>query len=526
MIHSIAPSDLSALLASSRRFALIDVRDESAFSRAHLFKASSIPLSRLELEAPSRMAFEYLPIVVYDADGSSESGVAVRRLDRYGYRNVKLLSDGLTGWQRAGFATYTGMHTPSKAFGELVEARLATPSIKPEVLAAMKRDGHPHVLIDCRPYSEYRNGSLPDSINVPGVELTYRVAEIVRDSKLPLIVHCAGRTRSIMAAQSLREWGAPNPVYALENGTMGWMLAGREIVRPDRPEAVFSRPPREAQALRELAAERRTAGAIHAESRESVEAAWHARDALGTCLIDVRSATEYMNGHDPRAIHAPGGQVLQATDRYLVVQNAKVIVCDDDGFRATVVATWLRRMGWLDVSVWPMHEEDGRFATGPESMVYLMSSVSGLEEIDPEQLQSVLLTDAVEILDLDSSVEFERSHLPGAKFVRRDRVEEAICSAGDRRIILTSSDGRLARVVAAERATPGVSVLAGGKQRWASLGLPMTAGADAASSQADDVWRRPVEAAGDLVTNMKAYLSWETGLQQQIARDPLVRFNF
>jgi hypothetical protein len=45
-----------------------------------------------------------------------------------------------------------------------------------------------------------------------------------------IVVNCAGRTRSIIGAQSLVNAGLPNPVCALENGTIGWALAGQALV--------------------------------------------------------------------------------------------------------------------------------------------------------------------------------------------------------------------------------------------------------------------------------------------------------
>ena len=43
-----------------------------------------------------------------------------------------------------------------------------------------------------------------------------------------LVVSCAGRTRGILGAQLLHDNGFTN-VYALENGVMGWFLAGGDI---------------------------------------------------------------------------------------------------------------------------------------------------------------------------------------------------------------------------------------------------------------------------------------------------------
>ena len=49
-----------------------------------------------------------------------------------------------------------------------------------------------------------------------------------------VVVNCAGRTRSILGAESLRRAGIPNQVVALRNGTMGWELAGLQCERGQR----------------------------------------------------------------------------------------------------------------------------------------------------------------------------------------------------------------------------------------------------------------------------------------------------
>jgi hypothetical protein len=41
----------------------------------------------------------------------------------------------------------------------------------------------------------------------------------------------------------------------------------------------------------------------------------------------------------------PGGQLQQATDQYLGVRYAIVVLSDDDGVRAPATASWLRPLG-------------------------------------------------------------------------------------------------------------------------------------------------------------------------------------
>ena len=90
----------------------------------------------------------------------------------------------------------------------------------------MMRNGTDIKVLDSRPFDEYARISIPTGINVPGAELVLRVRDIVPSSDTTIVVNCAGRTRSIIGAQSLINVGVPNKVVALRNGTVGWHLAG------------------------------------------------------------------------------------------------------------------------------------------------------------------------------------------------------------------------------------------------------------------------------------------------------------
>ncbi len=89
--------------------------------------------------------------------------------------------------------------------------------------------GSKMVVLDSRPFDEYSRISIPSGINVPGAELVLRVHDIAPSPDTTIVVNCAGRTRSIIGAQSLINAGVPNKVVALRNGTMGWHLAGPHL---------------------------------------------------------------------------------------------------------------------------------------------------------------------------------------------------------------------------------------------------------------------------------------------------------
>src|SRR5438309_1019409 len=64
-----------------------------------------------------------------------------------------------------------------------------------------------------------------------------------------VVVNCAGRTRSIIGAQSLINAGIPNRVVALKDGTMGWHLAGLKVAKGKTEHAPSPSPGGRAKAL-------------------------------------------------------------------------------------------------------------------------------------------------------------------------------------------------------------------------------------------------------------------------------------
>lgn len=190
---------------------------------AHLFYAIPLPYSRLEIDVPRLAPRRAVRMVVYDDnDGVAER--AAERLTAIGYTNVHVLQGGAQGWTHAGFTLFAGVNVPSKTFGELVEMAYHTPRVTARELAAMRERGDDVVIVDGRPVSEYLKMTIPSSICCPNGELGLRIRELVPDATTPIVVNCAGRTRSIIGAQTLINLGIPNPVMALENGTQGWCL--------------------------------------------------------------------------------------------------------------------------------------------------------------------------------------------------------------------------------------------------------------------------------------------------------------
>ena len=101
----------------------------------------------------------------------------------------------------------------SKTFRDVMaEARQQVPEWTPDEVRQRLSNGGGYRLIDVREKEEYREGHLPGSVSVPRGFLDMRIEDVVPDKDAPVILYCAGGTRSLLAGRTLREMGYANVV--------------------------------------------------------------------------------------------------------------------------------------------------------------------------------------------------------------------------------------------------------------------------------------------------------------------------
>jgi rhodanese-related sulfurtransferase len=520
-MHSIDPRTLKAMLADGGELALVDVREELIFSQRHLLWARSSPLSRLELNfarlVPRRSA---RTVLCDDDDGLAQRAANI--LSAAGYTDIACLAGGVSAWADAGYELFSGVHVPSKAFGEYIEHECGTPSISADELHAMMRGNADMVVLDSRPLDEFRRVSIPSATNVPGAELVLRVHDLAPSAATTVVVNCAGRTRSIIGAQSLIYAGIPNKVVALRNGTMGWSLAG--LTCDSGKDKRASTPSAQGLATAKVAAERvAQLFGIERIDRATLER-WRSETNERTLYVfDVRDPQDYAAGHVAGAISAPGGQLVQATDQYVGTLGARIVLVDDVEVRAVMTASWLKQMGMRDVVV--LVERGTEIA--PATFALLGKLATAEQTIDCRALAARLERGEATVIDLAPSPQYRKGHIPGAWFAIRSRLSEALAKISTRgMLVLTSEDGVLASLAIADataRTTDEVRYLAGGTQAWQSAGQPLSQELHMADDPID-VWLKPYERSGDTRGAMNEYLSWEIDLIERIARDGTCHF--
>ncbi|QNK68675.1 rhodanese-related sulfurtransferase [Variovorax sp. PAMC26660] len=521
-------------LIAREEIALLDVREEDPFAQEHPLWAANLALSRIEIEAWRRIPRRDTLIVLYGAhDGFDLAPLAAKTLASLGYTNVHLLEGGLEGWRAAGGELFRDVNVPSKSFGELVEHERHTPSLSaPEVKALV--DGKANVVVlDARRFDEYQTMSIPSATSVPGAELVLRVRELAPDPATQVIVNCAGRTRSIIGTQSLVNAGIPNPVAALRNGTIGWKLAGQVLDHgADRqaPAAVSDAHRAQAQADARRVADRAGVRRIALDALQALEA-----PGRTVYRFDVRTPEEYAAGHLPGFASAPGGQLVQETDHQVPVRGARIVLVDDDGVRASMSASWLAQMGWEVYVLDAVPAASALTETAvPVPAHPPVAAVVG--EIAPVELAALLKQPGTAVIDVTTSANYAKRHVPGAWYVIRAQLIQALDAVIPlaQRYVLTCGSSLLARYAAADLRTlldargkgdVEVQVLNGGNAAWFAAGLEIESGETRLATPRTDRYRRPYEGTDAPAEAMQAYLDWEYGLVAQLGRDGTHHFN-
>jgi rhodanese-related sulfurtransferase len=514
------PAALRERLLAGGEFALLDVREQGVHYQGHPFFACSLPLSRLELMAGDLLPRLDAPLILLDGGGEGLAERARDKLSALGYRDIDILEGGCAEWRATGGELFSGVNVPSKAFGEFVEHHYGTPRIPAQELKRLQASGRKLVILDSRPWEEYHRMNIPGGIDAPGAELVYRAPDVAPDADTLVVVNCAGRTRSIIGSQSLRNAGWKD-VVALKDGTMGWELAGYECERGSDRVA----PPPSAEGRRRA---RAAADAVAKRfevkfARAPQVRAWLGEPARTTYLLDVRSREEFEAQHLAGARHAPGGQLVQATDEFVGVRNARLVLVDAERVRSVMTASWLNQMGWDDVHVLEPDSGEWEMESGARA-----PGVPGFKRWKSVRAQQ-FAPDGATVIDLSTSLRYRAWHLPGAWWAVRARLAEAQAKIGATDdVVLTSEDGVLAHLAAPEAAGlwPGVRVLEGGNRAWRAAKLATESGMSRPTTTLDDVWYKPYdhEHASDYEKHARAYLDWEVALVEQIRRDPAIRF--
>ena len=513
--------EFRALAEAGKSYALLDIREPGEYSAGHIPNATSLPRREIEFRIGHLVPVRKTPIII--AGGTDlRASLAAQTIEAIGYQRVFQLKEGFPGWAQAGHPVATGVNVPSKRFGEGIHLKCGVPEIDPRELHLRMTRGEPIRVLDARTPEEYGRFCIPGGVNVPGGDLVLWAGDLKKEPSGLIVVNCAGRTRSIIGTQTLRLLGLDN-VAALKNGTMGWVLSGLELEQ--RPSRATAGPSEVGRRFAEEQAER----IARSESLPSLAVSelrrlMDQRRRRTLYLIDVRSAEEYVSGHIPGFQSVPGGQAIQRADDYIAVRQSTIVFACDQSARATMAAYWYRALGFDDVyfvrggiEAWRESRLETETGEPAKPVAGLGRARAAARFITARELTTQLSgRNPPVVLDVGTSREHGRGHIPGALWLSRGWLEEKLPRAvSDRQqqVVVTCPRGDHATLAGATLREIGyrnVFVLEDGVAGWAQRGLAMETGLTRMLSEPNDVVLS-ASVTGDREA-MRRYLEWEIEL--------------
>ena len=183
---------------------IIDVRDAADFSGAHLRDSLNIGIEGRFATWAGTLLNKDVPIIIVAETNRVKE--AIMRLGRIGFHNVKgYLKDGMESLKDHTYLISKTQRISAAAIDEL-EGNIT--------------------IIDIRNKNEWEGGHIENSTNIPLNHLMDRISEVPVSG--PVIVHCQGGYRSMIATSLLEKEGRGN-VFDLVGGYQAWVSTKQPV---------------------------------------------------------------------------------------------------------------------------------------------------------------------------------------------------------------------------------------------------------------------------------------------------------
>ena len=202
----LAPEAFPSLLRGGVQ--VIDTRRPVAFAAGHLPGSINVPLDRQFITRVGSVLPDEAMIALLVDGGTARADRAVRALSLIGVDDVHgVFDESVLEWQ----------------------AKNGALAALTQVAPVDAADGQRATIVDVRGTAEWAEGHVPGAVNIPLPELADRMAELPEG---PLVLHCQGGSRSVIAASLLLAAGRTD-IANMEGGFVAWSRAGLPTTRSD-----------------------------------------------------------------------------------------------------------------------------------------------------------------------------------------------------------------------------------------------------------------------------------------------------
>ncbi|MDE2843816.1 MAG: rhodanese-like domain-containing protein, partial [Chloroflexota bacterium] len=213
-------------------------------------------------------------------------------------------------------------------------------------------------------------------------------------------------------------------------------------------------------------------------------------------LIDVREAGEYNSTHIPEASLIPRRELEFRIAASVPHREAQVVICDDDGRRASLAAATLKRLGYTNVSAldrgingWASLDYPTEWGVNVPSKDFgeKMEVVHHVPEIDASELhERIERGDKLVILDTRTPEEYRRFCIPGGRSVPGGelalRITDITADLDPDTTVIVNCAGRTRSIIGTRvlqrMGQQNVLGLKNGTSGWVLAGFELESGAD------------------------------------------------
>ncbi|MGB7947374.1 MAG: rhodanese-like domain-containing protein, partial [Candidatus Binatia bacterium] len=191
-----------------------------------------------------------------------------------------------------------------------------------------------HAVFDVRERGEFNDSQIAGATSLPRSQIEFRIAELVPDPKILIVVYDENEGRAPLAARTLAEYAYEN-VSILEGGLPAWREHDFPTVSGvNVPSKAFGERVRHESAVPEITAE---------ELRRLQE---QSADLL---IFDVRTPEEYGRFCIPGGNNIPGGDLILWAEALKKKPESTIVINCAGRTRSIIGTASLMRMGLRNV---------------------------------------------------------------------------------------------------------------------------------------------------------------------------------
>ena len=319
---------------NTKNISFLDIRERKQYVHGFAFGSVNCPFSKFKYLIKELVPDVNTTLILIGVKNINQKTQIQKILKKLKYHRSFFIKGDYKIWKKYKFPLWAGEYTFSKAFGEWIEITSNIKNLYAKELYKIHKKNHNYLQIDARPKKEFEKFSLPQSVQCSGGELPCYINN-TENLRKNYIVHCAGRTRSIIAYQTLKDFNFKNKKYVLNGGTQNWVLNG------------FDRKFKNQSKIKSTK--------INYKNDLKLANSIAKKFKIPSTQIMNKQTNCYnfqINSEIKNFKKIPGWKqvnattLIQSTDKFISSTNTKILIFSNIPSSAVFTVIWLRRMGY------------------------------------------------------------------------------------------------------------------------------------------------------------------------------------